>query len=77
MENHGPAIAAASEVLCFKCSHGGLPGCEWVVTGENEELLIFQIEMHAQNSHNLVIDGGGKDKIRAAITRHTRDKNGN
>ena len=76
MENEGPALAMASEVLSFKCdvlsfkcNDGGHPGCDWIVTGENEDLLIFQIEMHAQNNHNLVIDAGGKEKIRSAITR--------
>ena len=52
---------------CFPLSAitAGHPGCDWIVTGEeNEDLLIFQIEMHAQNSHNLVIDEGGKEKIR-------------
>jgi predicted small metal-binding protein len=75
MENQGAAIATANEVFSFKCSHGGLPGCDWVVTGDNEELLIFQIEMHAQNNHNLVIDEAGKEKIRASITRNPQEIN--
>jgi predicted small metal-binding protein len=57
-----------NEVLSFTCG-GGHPGCEWTVTGDNEDLLIFKIEIHAQNSHNLVIEAGGKEKIRASIKR--------
>ena len=34
----------------------------WTVTGDNEDLLIFKIEIAAQNSHNLVIDAGGKSE---------------
>ena len=51
------------EVLSFKCNDGGHSGCDWIVTGENEDLLIFQIEMHAQNNHNLAIDEGGKKRF--------------
>jgi predicted small metal-binding protein len=69
MENQGHATATENEVLVFKCSDGGLPSCAWTVSGDNEDLLIFQIEIHAQNSHNLVIDAGGKEKIRRAIIR--------
>jgi predicted small metal-binding protein len=74
MENEGPAVAMASEVLSFKCNDGGHPGCDWIVMGENEDLLIFQIEMHTQNNHNLVIDEGGKENIRNAITRGPREE---
>jgi predicted small metal-binding protein len=69
MENQGQAVATESEVFTFRCGDGGHPGCEWTVSGDNEDLLIFQIEIHAQNSHNLVIDASGKEKIHASIKR--------
>jgi predicted small metal-binding protein len=69
MENQDQAVATANEVLTFRCSDGGHPGCDWTLSGDNEDLLIFQIEIHAQNSHNLVIDAGGKEKIHTSIKR--------
>jgi predicted small metal-binding protein len=71
MENQGQAVATQSNVFTFRCSEGGIKSCEWTVSGDNEDLLIFQIEIHAQNTHNLVIDGGGKEKIKACIKRQT------
>jgi predicted small metal-binding protein len=76
MENQGHATATENEILVFKCSDGGLPSCDWTVSGDNEDLLIFQIEIHAQNSHNLVIDAGGKEKIRRAIIRQGTNQAG-
>jgi predicted small metal-binding protein len=68
MENENQA-AALKEGFEFKCSEGGISSCPWQITGENVDLLIFQIEIHAQNCHNLVIDEPGKEKILKLITR--------
>ena len=38
---------------------------------DTEELLFVQIEQHALNHHNLIVEGEGKEKIRSAITRRT------
>ena len=69
MENKDLATVTENEVFEFKCSEGGVPRCDWTMSGENVELLLFQVEMHAQNFHNLVIDEAGKEKIRSLITR--------
>jgi predicted small metal-binding protein len=71
MEIQGQAIAKESEVFSFKCSHGGIRGCQWGATANTEELLIYQIEVHAQTSHNLIVDSNGKEKIRASVKRAT------
>jgi predicted small metal-binding protein len=68
-ENEGQAAALQTAIFEFKCSEGGISSCPWKISGENVDLLIFQVEIHAQNSHNLVIDDPGKEKIRKLITR--------
>ena len=54
-------------LLSFKCSDAGVKTCNWQGTAENIELLMFQVEQHALNQHNLVLEESGKEKIRAAI----------
>jgi predicted small metal-binding protein len=39
----------------------------WEGAAETEALLRFQIEQHARDHHNLIIEGSGKEKIKAAI----------
>lgn len=54
-------------LVTFKCCDGGVKNCDWEVTAANEDLMLFQIEQHALNQHNLVFDENRKEKIRAAI----------
>jgi predicted small metal-binding protein len=70
MENQGQA-AAKNEVFSFKCSDGGIRGCEWGAKASDEDLLIYQIEVHAQTIHNLIVDSDRKDKIRVFIKRES------
>ena len=56
-----------SVLLRFRCSDAGVKTCNWEASAETEALLMFQIEQHALNQHNLVIEERGKQKIRAAI----------
>jgi predicted small metal-binding protein len=53
----------------FKCVDGGAVACTWEGSSTDEELLLFQIEQHARDHHNLILDDTGHDKIRAAIQR--------
>jgi len=54
-------------VLKFKCVDGGAIECKWEGSSTDEELLLFQIEQHARDHHNLILDDKGQEKIRAAI----------
>jgi predicted small metal-binding protein len=54
-------------LLTFQCCDAGLKSCGWQGAAETEALLMFQIEQHARDQHNLIIDESGKEKIRAAI----------
>jgi len=56
-------------VLKFKCVDGGAIECKWEGSSTDEELLLFQIEQHARDHHNLILDDKGPEKIRAAIRR--------
>ena len=56
-------------VLKFKCVDGGAIECKWEGSSTDEELLLFQIEQHARDPHNLILDDKGQEKIRAAIRR--------
>ena len=54
-------------ILTFKCRDAGHQTCGWEGAAETEALLMFQIEQHARDQHNLIIEGSGKEKIKAAI----------
>jgi predicted small metal-binding protein len=54
-------------VLTFRCRDVGHEACDWEGAAETEALLMFQIEQHALDHHNLIIEESGKEKIRAAI----------
>ena len=54
-------------LLIFKCRDAGHESCHWEGAAETEALLMFQIEQHALDHHNLIIEESGKEKIRAAI----------
>jgi predicted small metal-binding protein len=54
-------------LLTFKCCDAGLKTCDWQGAGGTEALLMFQIEQHARDQHNLIIEGNGKEKIKAVI----------
>jgi predicted small metal-binding protein len=54
-------------LLTFKCRDAGHNACQWEGAAETEPLLMFQIEQHARDQHNLIIEESGKEKIRAAI----------
>jgi predicted small metal-binding protein len=54
-------------LLTFKCRDAGHKACGWEGAAETEALLMFQIEQHARDQHNLIIEGSGKEKIKAAI----------
>jgi predicted small metal-binding protein len=54
-------------VLTFKCRDVGHQTCDWEGAAETEVLLMFQIEQHARDHHNLIIEGNGTEKIKAAI----------
>jgi predicted small metal-binding protein len=54
-------------LLTFKCRDAGHKACHWEGAAETEALLMFQIEQHARDQHNLIIEGSGEEKIRAAI----------
>ena len=56
-------------LLKFKCIDGGAVSCDWEGKSTDEDLLIFQIEQHARDHHNLILDDKGHEKIRAAIRR--------
>lgn len=71
METQGQAVAKEDAVFSFKCSDGGVRGCKWGAKASDEELLIYQIEVHAQTIHNLIVDSDGKKKIRASIKRNS------
>ena len=62
-----PADASLDHSITFRCSEGGVKSCDWEASASNEELLIFQVEQHARNRHNLVLDEDGKNKIRARL----------
>jgi len=63
--------AGTIEVYAFRCCDAGWKHCGWVGNADTEELLFVQIEQHALNHHNLIVEGEGKEKIRSAITRRT------
>ena len=54
-------------LLTFKCSDAGHKACDWEGAAETDALLMFQIEQHARDHHNLIIEENGEKKIRAAI----------
>jgi len=54
-------------LLSFRCSDAGVKNCDWQGTTEDSKLLMFQVEQHALNQHNMVLEERGKEKIRAAI----------
>jgi predicted small metal-binding protein len=54
-------------LVSFRCSDAGVKTCDWEGTAEDSELLMFQVEQHALNQHNMVLEERGKAKIRAAI----------
>lgn len=54
-------------LLTFKCRDAGHESCHWEGAAESEPLLMFQIEQHARDQHNLIIEETGKEKIRAVI----------
>jgi predicted small metal-binding protein len=62
-------MSDSKPVLKFKCVDGGAIECKWEGSSTDEELLLFQIEQHARDHHNLILDDKGQEKIRAAIRR--------
>ena len=56
-------------LLKFKCADGGPVACDWEGSATDEKLLLFKIEQHARDHHNLILDDKGYEKIRAAIRR--------
>ena len=59
----------SKKLLTFKCIDGGAVACDWEGTSTDEDLLLFKIEQHARDQHNLILDDKGHEKIRAAIRR--------
>lgn len=54
-------------MLTFKCRDAGHQSCHWKGAAETQALLMFKIEQHARDQHNLIIEERGKEKIKAAI----------
>ena len=66
-EDMSMEVKSLPTVLTFKCRDVGHRTCDWEGAAGTEDLLMFQIEQHARDQHNLIIEGSGKDKIKAAI----------
>jgi predicted small metal-binding protein len=62
---------SASCRFTFQCRDAGITHCDWVGNAMTEELLLLQIEQHALEHHNLIVDN--KERIRAAIRRYEED----
>jgi predicted small metal-binding protein len=70
-EDANHAAESPIEVFVFRCCDAGVKHCDWVGSADTEDRLLIQIEQHARDRHNLIVEGEGKEKIRSAMRKRT------